>query len=525
MKTLLDSYQTYFRDIWPILRDMSKRGIPISEERRMELKAMIEREDARVTEEIKKIVPEEVLSTKQKNGLKRAPKNTDGLVEIEVTTQKEEKCTCLKKNRATCPVCNGTGIVSVGTVLKRWAAPTAFNPNSKPQVIRFMKFMKHPVPKSAKKIDAEGNASDTTEVKDIERLFTKTKHPIYPLLIQKRQLTKVDGTYCEGWKPGRDGRIHSTFSFGTATWQTASKNPNAQNGIARGKTEMQQRLCDAFNKMQAAEPGHKIINFDYRAFHVLTTGLEAESYQYMRLARLDMHSFLASEFLYGSGDKTLKSADTLFNLSDTELGDYLKWFKKDEKRKYIRDKQAKPTILGVGFGLGVRKLFDMNREYFDNMGQVQALRNQLETLFPEVFAWQKRIKAKAAEEGRLVSRYGAVRQFFDVTHYDRRQQKWVAGDQAEQAVAFLPANHAFGHIRWCLLNIRAKGYDSKYEFINTVHDSFKAHPLDELVEECVSNVTEEMMRPSTILKHPTLCPNGLSVDVESAVGESNYDLH
>ena len=60
---MLDSYNRYFRDLWPILAAMSKRGIPIDNQRRLELKNLIEREDLRVTAAIQQLVPSEILST------------------------------------------------------------------------------------------------------------------------------------------------------------------------------------------------------------------------------------------------------------------------------------------------------------------------------------------------------------------------------------------------------------------------------------------------------------------------------
>src|ERR1700733_6430690 len=82
-----EAYRRYFAQVWPILRDMSARGVQIDEERRGELKTLIEREDARVTLAVQGLVPAEVLSTKQKGGLKRVPKSTEGMVEIEVVIE------------------------------------------------------------------------------------------------------------------------------------------------------------------------------------------------------------------------------------------------------------------------------------------------------------------------------------------------------------------------------------------------------------------------------------------------------
>ena len=195
-------------------------------------------------------------------------------------------------------MCAGAGIIPVGLVEIRWASPLAFNPNSPPQVKRFMRYLKHPVPKSMKKVDEQGEAAETTEMKELERLYTKTKHPIYPLLIQKRMLTKMEGTYYENFRPDRDGKVKkTTWTFQTATWQLSSRSPCVQNSPARGKTPFQKMLIESFAKMLTASPGHTLINFDYKSFHAQTTACEAGLPDYLRLAKIDIHSFNACHFI------------------------------------------------------------------------------------------------------------------------------------------------------------------------------------------------------------------------------------
>ena len=522
MKTLLDSYEMYFRNFHPILIDMAKRGIPIDNSRRNELKELIESDDRRVTEEIQNLVPEEVLSTKQKNGLKRTPKDTTGMVEIEVTLTKEEKCSCIKKNRATCLVCLGTGIVPVGTVLKRWALPMRFNPNSKQQVIKFMKHLKHPVPKSLKKVDAEGNAADTTEVKELERLWAKTKHPIYPLLIEKRQLTKMMGTYVEGWSPSRDHRIHTTYTFQTGTWQLSSRSPNLQNGPKRGRSASQNARVEAFNRMQKAEPGHVLINLDYQAFHAQTTACEAGLPDYLRLARIDIHSFVACHL------KKFPERHELMKWSDDDLKGFFGKLKKDKTTLYdganfgdVRSK-AKAASLGIGFGMGPRKLYMQYKEDFANVKEAEGVWNLImQDLFPGLLKWQNAVKKEAAETGRLISRFGAIRQFHDVEHWDRKSQKMVGGDQAEAAIAFKPAANAFGMIRWAMLRLREEGLDERYNLINTIHDSLTLHPKIEDAQAAIDAYVPIMQAPCPLMIYPGVTPpEGLSVKVDWAMGDS-----
>jgi uracil-DNA glycosylase family 4 len=511
-----EAYRKYFAEIRKIMRDMSARGIPIDETRRLALKETIRAEDVRVTAEIKEMVPPEILTTKQKGGLKRVPKDTSGLVQIEVKIEKEEKCVCLKKTRNDCPVCLGTGTVPVGSVLKRWAAPKEFNPNSSEQVKRFMRFMKHPVPKSQKKVNAEtGEAAETTDVKELERLWTKTKHPIYPLLIQKRQLTKVEGTYVDGWEPGKDGRVHTTYTFQTATWQTSSRAPNVQNGLKHGKTPFQKELARSFNAMQRALPGHILINFDFKSFHALTTAHDFNIPSYARLARIDIHSFVTCHYL------KLPERHGLFDLPDEEMAAIFKRLKKDEKFKFTRDFKAKRTILGIQFAMFYRKLYQLNKDDFENETEAKKLWELVMIdLFPQLRTGQDAMREKAAEDKKLVNKFGAIRHFHDVQRWDRRQQKIVSGEQAEAAVAFLPASHAFGHVRAIMLKMRENGWDEKYQLINTIHDSFVFHCPLEFKDECTTNIQALMQAPSDVLIYPEMAPNGLWVETEWATGES-----
>lgn len=843
-----DAYMRYFRTYHHrILRRMSERGDPISEEKRLELKSLIEREDQEVDEKVRELVPREVLSTKQKAGYKRAPKNTTGLVQIEVTIKKEEKCSCLKKDRPSCPVCLGSGIVPAGTVVTRWAEQMEFNPNSSLQVKRLMKHLGHKVPKHSKRTDAAtGEASDTTEVKELERLANKTKHPIYSLLIEKRQLSKLMGTYVEGWRPGRDGRVHSTFGH-KATWQPSAKSPNLFNGIKRGRTPSQKARVKAFNAMQRAEPGHLMVNLDLKSFHAQTMACEVGNAEYLRLTKLDQHSFVTChvtkhperhnllkfsnadlkaffaelkadktprykgpvglmtfkevrdgktksciaegelvlterglipiqnvlltdrvwdgvewvnheglidqgiqeiityqgltatpnhEVFTFRGSKTLLEAaqnmDRLLQTGDqgqairargrdefkadsrgrlcegsdsmrdlqpqgnrrlsfSEIGTwngmqllcqsredqeptsgsagseirrdnfavfessesglsalrrtwdqvslrFPQWVRaicgEDAASRFVpwgRDRQnqqrwelragkseigdkctesSEPTLyyvgadfaregsvdgmgftirqavdgqviasgligradyravttdghsetlqelattqvvarrarvydllnagprhrftvsnvlvhncgLGIGFGMQGRKLYQMYQEDFENEAEAKAISNliRLELFDGAIGKWQEKIKRQAAEDGYLRSRFGAIRRFYDVERWNHASQRMMGGDQAEAAIAFLPASNAFGMMRDIQLRLDELGYLERFEMVNSVYDSIQLHPLKEEAEEAIRLVQPVMEAPSEKMVY-AIVPEGLSVEAEASIGES-----
>ena len=541
---LYESYEGYVRDFYPILSDMAKRGVPIDDGKRLELKAHIDSERLRVKDSVQKIVPAELLSTKQAKGLKNPPllkcpecevktrmghacmtyvelAELNGLVQREFTLEKEEKCRCSKKLRSTCEECAGTGLLPAGLVEPRWAAPKEFNPNSKLQLIRYMKFRKHKIPKHAKRTDAiTGEASDTTEDKQLDSLAKKTRDPLYPLVREYRQLSKVEGCYVEGWKPWPDGAIHPTFGYGPATWQLNAKAPNTQQGLVHGKTPFQKSLANSFKAMVRARAGHKIVAFDFKSFHAVTTGHEAGMADYVRLARIDLHSFLTCHYL------KLPERLGLYERDDADMAALFKHLRKNEKFEFTRNYKCKRTALGIQFAMFWRKLFQLNPDDFENENEARKLWELIMVdLFPGLKNWQDRMRAEAAENKILISKFGAVRRFYDVQRFDRNRQRMVSGDQAEAAVAFLPANHAFGHVRWVMKNVEAKGWNEKYRLVNQIHDAFYFECPDELVEECQVNVANEMRRKNPILIYPKLAPDGMWVDADSANGQSLLDLH
>jgi len=394
------------------------------------------------------------------------------------------------------------GLKTEGKTL--WCRVYQFSPNSSQQLMNYMRFRGHKVP-------TKKGGGETTNKTELVRLSSKHGDDFYTKVIECRELGKMRGTYIEGFKPHADGRVHSTFTFDTATMQLSSRNPNTQNAPKHG------RLAKAVRSM-IRHPGTKqMVEWDFKAYHVLTTGFEAQSANYMRLARLDMHSFVAGHF-----NKNW-NAFNLFSESDEELLAKFKWFKSDDARKVIRDKKAKPSILGIGFGLGVKKLYDMNRESFANLKEAENLMNLIKDLFPEVFRWQNQIRELAHKQQFLRNRFGAIRWLYEVYTPDGRGG-WAPGEQSEQAIAFLPASSAFGNIRECMKAMDRKGLLEKWEMVNTVHDSFVFLVEPELMPQHIAEMYPVLNAPSKVLIDPVLAPEGLQVDVECSVGATWADL-
>lgn len=508
-------------EVRPVLAAMEDRGLPIDNAARLALDAEFDIAQSRLGDEIALLAPPACLRVHPKVGYKGVPPEVkaweatmdaaSGVVIAEHRFRESsddddgEFYRYALQPFPVATVDEATGD-AVSTVATRWCRVYEFNPNSSQQLLSYMDARQHKRPKSREE-DEDGNAKDTTSKKELVRLAVKHDDGFYLKVIEYRELSKARGTYIDGFKPKTDNCVHTTFTFDTGTGQLTSRNPNTQNFPKHG------RLAKALRAMVAAPDGRVLVEFDYRAFHVLTTGFEAESANWMRLARLDMHSFVAWHFL------RIPGADGLFSLADDDLSDRLTWFKSDSDRKRVRDKQAKPSDLGVGFGMGYRRLYQENIEHFNGEKDAKRFHDLLRALFPEVFEWQNRIRVKAHEQKILISKFGHPRRFYEVFRWDGRGMKWQPGDQAEEAVAFLPANHAHGHLREVMKEIARLGMDDRYWMANQIHDALKFFPLKADVGDCLADIERVMTAPSQVLSHPVLAPEGLWCGVEASMGK------
>lgn len=499
----------------PILAAMEDRGLPIDDSARLSLEAEFDAAQSILGAELAALAPDGCKRIHPKQGYKGIPpevrafdESLQGVVAEHRFTESGLDGESYYYALREFPLPDVDAVTGEPVILStpRWCRVYDFNPNSSQQLLAYMRAKSHKPPKG-KQEDRDGNAKDTTAKKELQRLAQRTRDTFYLKVIEYRELSKMRGTYIEGFRPGVDGSVHTTFTFDTGTAQLTSRNPNIQNFPKHG------RLAKAVRTIVAAPAGNILVEADFKSYHVLTTGFEAEDASYMRLARLDMHTFVAGCFTGAWGPEIIGE-------SDDALMERFRWFKADSGRKRIRDKQAKPSILGIGFGMGYRRLYHENLEHFESERTAKRFHDLLRNLFPRVFAWQGRIRELAHRQQFLLSRFGHMRRFYEVFRWDSKKSDWAPGDQAEEAVAFLPANHAFGNIRECMKEQHARGLDQRFGLMNNVHDSFVYNFPSAMLDEFLAEVIPVMTAPSRVLTHPTLAPGGLVVDVEVVAGKN-----
>ncbi len=510
-----EGYETYVRNYYPVLRRMVKRGLPVDSTEQLAFRERITEESDRLFAEIQGLIPDELRKVKPASGYVTPPKSLEGLVEREFTIPQPKLLTCAScdgtgkvggKRPGTskkCPNCKGTGSRKSTTefeqqAITRWCRVESFSPASSPQLLDYARAKRHPLP-----VDRDGKP--TTSKQELLRLGRRVGDPLYGMVIRWRELQKIASTYIDGWQLDEESRVHSTFGFGPATGQLSSRDPNIQNIPKHGQ------LAKDFRRCIRARDGYKLVEFDFTAFHALTLGFEARDGDYMRLARLDIHSYVAGHLL------RLEGRDSWLRLPDRDLAATLASIKANHTS--VRDTKAKPTILGYGFGLGAAKLFDMNRESFKSKAEAQGLIDLINRLFPRTAAYREDIRQEAHRARKLVTPHGFLRRFYDVMTWDSRTGGWRYGEDSEKVIAFRPANHAFGTIRRVMLECERKGYNERFGLVNTIHDSLLFECHNSLADSCIELVSLEMEAPNPLLSDPVVAPLGLRCGIEASIGQ------
>lgn len=517
---LWDGYQIYVRDFRKVLDRMEARGIPVDAVKLQNFRTELEVEAEQILGEIQDLIPKEVLTVKWTVNPKAvsewAKTHFDGKFDHLPKTKRPkvgELVTLVKEDPELLAACQLETGYFYSLKERSWGQHQPFNPKSSQQMQAYIKWRGYKMPTRFK------DGKPTTSSKELLKLGARTNDPIFRLTDDLRATTKMGDAYAGklnvagrpegGWVPDSDGRLRATFTFGPATGQLAAKSPNVLTTPKRRPS-----LAKRFGTCIAAPDGYKLIQFDYKSFHARTTALEAKDPILDRLATLDIHSFVAGHLVHYPG------METCLDLSDKDLKAFLKEVRAAHPK--VRDYQAKPAVHGTNFGQGYRRLYFEYSDHFKSEVEAKKLLDLLKALFPRLFAWQQEVCERAAASGYLISRWGAVRWFWEAMKWQKEEAtgKWVQvlGRDAEKCKAFLPANDAHFMLRQKELQMMQLEWDDRYGLINSIHDAVLFCCPDDLVEEAVANLRELLEAPVIELSDPLMAPSGFSCGVDASVG-------
>lgn len=209
---------------------ITEHGLPVDRGRQDKLRIHLESEEARITSDIQRLVPEACRPLNRKTPYKSLPKDLRAVLKERELLVKGAKLDYYLVNHY--DVCESLGYVvipsedaSLDGLYKR----LEFNPNSSDQLLEYIKWQMDNGPMDVHwyiptHIDT---GKPTVGKEEFNKLIEETGDELLKLARQVKKAITFKSRYTAGdWVPGIDDRVHGVFRFGTAVQQTSCSRPN-----------------------------------------------------------------------------------------------------------------------------------------------------------------------------------------------------------------------------------------------------------------------------------------------------------
>lgn len=482
---------------------ITEYGLPVDRARQDKLRTHLESEEARITSDIQRLVPEACRPLNRKTPYKSLPKDLRAALKERELIVKGAKLDYYLVNHY--DVVQGLGYTMLSDDLMHDPGlykRLEFNPNSSDQLLEYIKWQMDNgdmnvhwyIPTHIE------TGKPTVGKEEFNKLIEETDDELLKLARQVKKAITFKTRYTAGdWIPKTDGRVHGVFRFGTAVQQTSCSGPNIQQFVEHYNPDdpWETDIAEQLKACIRAEPGYKIVNVDMKGFHGRMQGWLAEDPDYYRLASFDLHSFNTAQFV----DHPLK--DQLRQMNDVDLEAALKSIKKAHGHE--RNAFVKRVSFLNQYGGGADKA---SRILSLDILLVEKVLQAIAEPFPRVFKdFPRSVDRRMRERGKLISPHGCTRYFWDL--------------DLKQAVAFSVSNPAHCHIQDALIRLFDRGMFARYGACNFPHDSLWYHCKEELVDECIKVTKEEFEKPSEVLVN-SLGPFQCGTDAK--VGDSLVEM-
>jgi len=393
-----------------------------------------------------------------------------------------------------------------------------FNPGSWQQVLAYIKSAGHK-PGKAKK-----TRKDTTDKKTLNRLV-KTGDPFYPKVLEHRQVSKMKGTYCDGILERMDegGRVHGEFGHLPYSMRLNGRNPNLQN------LSSHVNYADGFRRTIEAAEGCRLVSLDYAGSEAVDVGWWSGDPDYIRLAKLGVHAYVAAHKLKEDG---LISELPSLSWAEADLIRYLADIKARFPAIY---EAAKRGVHGRNYGQTDYGLSDFYPELFPTPKAANRITSMYEAVCPKLkpyqaalrqFTHEKKFIGGPAPEGtdywgltagirdprdatsRIYHPHGYRCEFYGVLQYQKQGGKWkeYLGPDAKKVVAWPSQSTTAGKIAEAALALydpeRAEDYIGDLWYGRTplraiIHDELLNEVpmgrVDELLEKAVRVMSRDIL--------------------------------
>jgi uracil-DNA glycosylase len=481
-------YDEFVVQLDPVFSAMTRAGLPIDESRRIESsKQLIERRKT-VRAQIEEIVPESIKIFTPAKGYVRPPADTTGLREVLFDGIRKLYCphcrlasppkSHFKAYKKKVNECAGLQAAEKIEGETRWVKVLPFVPSTD-GILRYQRAKGYPFIFTGRKADRKVTADE----KAIKKLIGKyPKDLFFPLVLEDREYTKLGGTYIGWFNPetgqieggfpvGRDGRVHSHIRNTPSTLRTSMVNPNLQN-LPRGNDSEVQRWV---KQMFVAPEGWTFVARDFSGIEAQLVGVHAGDREFLRLAKIDIHSYFTAHNLNRLGKLPNEDLPSL-SWSDKDLGDYLRTIKKRFKAE--RD-VGKRCIHAGNYRVGAYKLQEEHPEWFPKVKEAAMALGLFYEVFPSINRWHERICLQANKDVIARNSFGHAHRFYQVIKWEKvgRKWEWSYADDAKRLIAFGPQSDA------ALIGRRAVK-NCYYNYPSNMAQWLRLFIHDELFVEC-----------------------------------------
>ena len=534
---LWNVFERHVMKLNKVLNYMRDKGVILDEAARNEA----ERRVKDVQDETNKKIQIAAEPVKIYKIYKRTPPDTTGMVQKPDIVKTKQCPNCqeidvlmghyksigkkrLKDGEAENP-CHGFKSDTVQVKKMLWAKPLEFKLSAK-ALTRYAQLNNHRTITNPK---TKAITFDKEAIMSLNLIYPDD--PLYTQIGKFREAQKLHSTYIGktdtygnirgGIRPHSDGRIHALFSHNPSTLRLACQNPNLQNLPRPGGKD---DLATLVRHMVRAQDGHVLAGSDFSGIEAVLVGYEAQSPEYIRLAKMDVHSFYTAYCLYETTDK-LSAADLpQLSWSDEKLKEHLAGIKAEFK--WDRNTLYKHLVHAINFGQESRgaqaKIFREtgNKPPIATLNQVMNIYREL---FPAIPKWQDAVRLKADKEGYLTNAFGYVHRFNRVYDWVKRGGQWESklGLDASRVLAFFPQSNAAGILKEATLRLFYDHFESAGQYLRLViHDEIFLEIPCNKVADVLELVQIEMERPIPELPIPPEWGMGpyLSIDTETKVG-------
>jgi hypothetical protein len=397
--------------------------------------------------------------------------------------------------------------------VERWFVPEPFNPASPQQVISYMQHAGHYVPPNK----FSKTQQPSTDEQTLARLARKDE--FYSHILAFRRLSKLSSTYVNGLLGLVDanGRIHPKFLHNPSTWRLSCQEPNWQN---IPDAEEPDSIEKRFRRCVIPAPGCVLVEADFSAIEAVQTGWYCNDPDYVRLARMGIHSYLVSH-------KVGEPADIAWE--DEHLHSHLAYIKKKYKDGEIYY-AFKRTVHLTNYGGSPHMMMKVDPKIFTSIAVATTFQNFYLNLMPKLSAWHRTIRQRAAAQNFLGGDdhpYHFRHWFWDVMKMDATGGA-SPGSDWNRVVAFYPQSTAAGNLYDCLLTLQDHSspyfvgdmYHGATPLRAFIHDSILAEVPKSRVDEYCDKLHGAMTQPIKVQPLPWNPTQYLTIDADIKVGSN-----